>query len=114
VDNVEHIYVTNLAPGRYDLQVWKAGGNAGIVSAAEPYALAWEFVQPPVLKLVEGTNATLSWPVYPAGYVVETETNLQSGAWATNGVLSIAVTNGTNQVQFPGTNGSQFFRLRRP
>jgi len=27
VDNVEHIFVPNLAQGRYDLQVWKAGGK---------------------------------------------------------------------------------------
>ena len=38
VDNVEHIFVPKLAPGRYDLQVWKAGGS-GIVSASEIYAL---------------------------------------------------------------------------
>ncbi len=42
VDNVEHIFVPRLPQGRYDLQIWKAGGF-NTVSASEPYALAFEF-----------------------------------------------------------------------
>ena len=41
VDNVEHVFVPQLAQGRYDLQVWKAGGTT--VTTSETYALAWEF-----------------------------------------------------------------------
>lgn len=113
VDNVEHIYTTNLAQGRYDLQVWKAGG-AGIVSAPEPYALAWEFVPPPVLAISGGANPALTWPVYPAGFLVEARTNLISGAWSTNGFSPPAVTNGLNNILLNPTNGAQFFRLRKP
>ena len=113
VDNVEHIYVTNLAQGRYDLQVWKAGG-AGTVSASEPYALAWEFVPPPVLAVSGGTNYTLNWPLYPQGFLVEARTNLIAGAWSTNGFPFPAVTNGANSIPLNTTNGAQFFRLRKP
>jgi hypothetical protein len=42
VDNVEHIFVPQLAPGRYDLQVWKSGSPGG-VSVKESYALAFTF-----------------------------------------------------------------------
>ena len=116
VDNVEHLYVTNLAQGRYDLQVWKAGGNnAAVVSASEPYALAWEFVPPPSASLTRtGTNALLTWPLYPQGFLVEARTNLISGAWSTNGISSPVVTNGVSSIRLNTTNPAQFFRLRKP
>lgn len=117
VDNVEHIYVTNLAQGRYDLQVWKAGGNnASVISAAEPYALAWQFVQPPTLTLAKaGTNLNLTWPYYPAGFVVEANTNLlSSGSWSTNQLLAVMFTNGQNTLVLQPTNATKFFRLRQP
>jgi len=115
VDNVEHLFVPKLAPGRYDLQVWKAGG-AGIVSAAEPYALAWQFVQPPTLALAKaGTNLNLTWPYYPAGFVVEANTNLlSSGGWSTNQLLAVIFTNSQNTLLLNPTNAAQFFRLRQP
>lgn len=43
VDNVEHLYVTNLPPGTYNLQVFKSGGFAGRVTNDETYALAFDF-----------------------------------------------------------------------
>ena len=112
VDNVEHIYKTNLAQGRYDLQVWKAGGS-GIVSAAEPYALAFEFFSETLSVSKSGTNTTLTWPVYPAGFVVESATNLIAPVWINN-LPSPTVTNNMNNVKLNATNPSQFFRLRRP
>ncbi|HEX4085307.1 MAG TPA: S8 family serine peptidase, partial [Chthoniobacteraceae bacterium] len=48
VDNVQQLYVTDLAPGDYDLVVYKAGGllttNGGkMASATDTYALAFNF-----------------------------------------------------------------------
>ncbi len=65
VDNVQHVFLPTLPQGRYDLQVWKAGG-AGIVSTNEPYALAWGITQAYLHSKVSSTNLCLSWPVYPA------------------------------------------------
>lgn len=115
VNNAEHLYVTNLAQGRYDLQVWKAGGS-GIVSASEPYALAWQFAPLPALAAArEGTNTVLTWPVYPAGFRIEARTNLLTGsAWATNGLPASTITNGQNSIRLNMTNAAQFFRLRQP
>lgn len=117
VDNVEHLYLTNLAQGRYDLQVWKAGGsNASIVSAAEPYALAWQFVLQPTLALTNaGTNLNLTWPLYPAGFQAEANTNLLlTNGWSA-GSLPVAVfTNGLNSIPVNPTNAARFFRLRSP
>ena len=111
VDNVEHIFVPQLAPGRYDLQVWKAGGS--FVSATETNALAFAFV-PVKLNLARaGTNAVLSWPVYPAGFVVEATTNLAAPTWSTNN-FSATLTGSTNIVTLPMTNAAQFFRLQSP
>ncbi len=114
VDNVEHIYMTNLPAGRYDLQVWKAGG-LNIVSAAEPYALAWEFAPLPTLTITNsGTNVALTWSVYPAGFLVESETNLLSSAWSTNNLAAPIFTNGLNNLPLNATNAARFFRLRAP
>jgi Subtilase family len=112
VDNIEHLWTTNLAQGRYDLQVLKKGGS--YVSSAEPYALAWEFVPPPILGFSNGTNAALSWPLYPAGFLVEARTNLSSGSWSTNNLPAAFITNSMNTLPLNATNAAQFFRLRKP
>jgi hypothetical protein len=112
VDNVEHIFVPKLAPGRYDLQVWKAGGS-GIVSASEIYALAWEFFSESLKVAKSGGNVFISWPVYPDGFVLETATNLVPPvAWGANNPAPV-VTNNQNVVLLGATNSAQFFRLRK-
>lgn len=112
VDNVEHLYITNLAQGRYDLQVWKAGG-VNIVSTSESYALAWSFVPQPELAVSSGAAPFLAWPVYPAGFGVETTTNLMTTNWLSN-LPTPVVTNGENVIWLNPTNVAQFFRLRSP
>jgi hypothetical protein len=111
VDNVEHIFVPNLAQGRYDLQVWKAGGS--FVSSSETYALTFEFFSTPLNIARSGTNVVLKWPIYPAGFVLQAATNLAAPVWNTNNPAP-AVTNSQNCVTLGATNGSQFFRLWRP
>lgn len=113
VDNVQHLFTPQLSQGRYDLQVWKAGGS-GIVSTAETYALAWAFVPPPVLAISAGDSPALTWPLYPAGFLVEAQTNLTANAWSTNGLPPGFITNGLNSVPLNATNDVQFFRLRSP
>jgi len=112
VDNVEHIYKPDLAPGRYDLQVWKAGGST--VTTNEIYALAFEFIAPSLNLVPAGTNVALTWPLYPAGFLVETATNLVSPAWTTNNLPAAGITNGRNYILLNATDANQFFRLRRP
>jgi hypothetical protein len=111
VDNVEHLFVPSLAQGRYDLQVWKAGGS--FVSSSETYALAFEFFSMPLDIAKFGTNVVLKWPIYPAGFVLQAATNLAAPVWNTNNPTP-AVTNSQNCVMLGATNGSQFFRLWRP
>jgi hypothetical protein len=113
VDNVEHIFVPKLAPGRYDLQVWKAGG-IGTVSSSETYALAWAFVAPTLSIAKSATNVALTWPVYPAGFRIEAATNLVSPVWSTNNLSSPVITNSLNSLMLNATNAQQFFRLRQP
>jgi hypothetical protein len=113
VDNVQHVFDPALAPGRYDLQVWQAGG-ANTVSANETYALAWAFVAPTLSLTPAGTNATLSWPVYPAGFLVQTTTNLAAPVWTTFNLSNAVLTNRLNALAVPTTNSPQFFRLRQP
>ena len=113
VDNVEHFFVPKLSAGRYDLQVLKNGGT-NVVSDSETYALAWAFVSPTVSLTKSGMNAVVTWPVYPAGFLVETATNLAVPVWTTNSLPPSVLTNSQNSLIFEATNGSQFFRLRQP
>ncbi|MGA9779388.1 MAG: S8 family serine peptidase [Verrucomicrobiia bacterium] len=116
VDNVEHIFVSQLAPGRYDLQVWKAGGipRAGIVSSSETYAVAWEFSSTLLNAASSGANLVLTWPIYPDGFVLASATNLAAPIiWSTNNPAPV-VTNNLDQVLVSATNAGQFFRLQPP
>lgn len=114
VDNVEHLCVPRLAPGRYDLQVWKAG-SPGMVSAAEPYALAFAFTQTALTAVRSGGNLWLKWPAYPAGLRVEAGTDLTTtNGWDTGALPLPAYTNGQNVIQLQAGATAQFFRLRQP
>ena len=114
VDNVQHFYNPRLAPGRYDLQVWKAGGI--YVSAAEPYALAYAFVQPPKLTTLHTTNnVTVAWPAYPDGYQLQYTTNLlNTNSWSTNYLAFPTISNQMNLLTFSPTNKIEAFRLVSP
>jgi len=114
VDNVQHIFVRQLPQGRYDLQVWKAGGS-GIVSTNEPYALAWAITSERFTVKESGTNLILSWPIYPAGYAVASTTSLMPPvAWSTNNIPGPVLTNGQNVVTLPAVDAAEFFRLQSP
>ena len=52
VDNVEHLFLTDLPPSRYDLQVLKHGGT-GRITPSESYALAFEFGPPDDARIVD-------------------------------------------------------------
>jgi hypothetical protein len=112
VDNVEHIWLPRLSQGRYDLQVLKNSGNS--VSDSETYALAFEFFSTSLSIVQTHSQAILSWPAYPAGFVVESTTNLNSPiVWSTNNSASV-VTNNQNVILLSTANATQFFRLHRP
>ena len=113
VDNVQHVWVPNLPAGRYDLQVWKAGGS-GIVSAAEPYALAYQFYSTALnITRTSATSTTLSWPVYPAGFLVGSAGSLSAASWNTN-YPSPVIVQKQNQLVLAATNAAMFFRLVLP
>lgn len=113
VDNVQHVFVPSLPQGRYDLQVWKAGG-AGIATASEPYALAWAINTESLSVSGSKTNTVLSWPAYPAGFNVAGSPTLISPAWSTNNLPGLGFSNNQNVVYLSATNNVQFFRLQTP
>jgi hypothetical protein len=68
----------------------------------------------PLNAVKSGTNVVLQWPVYPAGFILESTTNLISPIlWSTNNPAPV-VTNSQNYLVLNATNRNQFFRLRRP
>ncbi|HEY2081433.1 MAG TPA: S8 family serine peptidase [Verrucomicrobiae bacterium] len=114
VDNVEHLFLPTLAPGRYDLQVQKIAH--GEVSANETYALAFEFFNINLSITQSNGNAGITWPLAPAGFQLESTTNLSPPiAWSpvTNAV-TVDTNASQNVVVVPATGINQFFRLQRP
>jgi len=114
VDNVEHIYTAALPPGRYDLQVLKNAQSQ--VSAGETYALAFEFFNVPLSIVQSNTNVVLSWPLAPAGFELQSTTNITPPAvWTTvTAPVTVDTNSNRNVVALPETGGNQFFRLQRP
>jgi hypothetical protein len=112
VDNVEHVFVGKLSPGGYDLQVLKHGGV--MVSPAETYALAFEFFAIPLSIGSSSGNVALTWPIYPAGFRLESNASpTQPTNWSSANVTPI-ITNNQNLVILNPAAGSNFFRLVRP
>ena len=103
VDNVQHVYVPSLAPGLYDLQVWKAGGGS-YVSPSETYALAYEFFSETTAVTPVGTNAIITWPVYPAGFLVEATTNYARQNWVVVTNYTPVIVGHTYQLTVPTIN----------
>ena len=113
VDNVEHLFLPQLAPGRYDLQVVKRG-SATQVSQSETYALAFEMFCVKLNLAVTNGNLALSWTNSPTGFRLVSAASLNPPApWATVG-NAVVMTNGLNLVSVPITGTNQFFRLQRP
>jgi hypothetical protein len=114
VDNVEHLFLPSLPPGRYDLQVQKSTNT--FVTAAETYSLAFEFFNLRLNFALAGTNLVVSWPAYPAGFTLLSTASLAPPAnWsAVAAPVSLNTVTGQNSVTVPVAGSAQFFRLQRP
>ena len=114
VDNVEHLSLPQLAPGRYDLQVLKKG-SATQVSAAETYALAFDMFNLR-LNIARSNNlVVVSWPLTPAGFRLQSSSALNPASW-TSVIATVNVdTNASRNVVTLSSGGAnQFYRLLRP
>jgi hypothetical protein len=112
VDNVEHLYLTNLPPARYNLQILKNGGAKRITSS-ETYALAFEFGSPEDARITNPRITSGQFEGQVAGepnqdYVVEQTTDFTN--WTS------IVTNRTTEAgsfTFTNNNGTvSFYRTR--
>lgn len=109
VDNVEHIFLPSLPASRYDLQVLKKAGFG-----SETYALAFEIFAMPLTIEKSGTNVVLSWPLAPAGFGLQSTSDLTAPVSWTTVTNNSVITNNQNRVTISATNAAQFFRLVRP
>jgi hypothetical protein len=112
VDNVEHIRVSSLPPGRYNVQVLKHGGAAR-VTPGEMYALAFEFgpPAPPILapQLVAGAFRATAHGEPSQSYAVDVTTDLST--WVpvlTNKTSALGIFDFTE----PAISPHRFLRLR--
>lgn len=114
VDNVEHIFTTNLPAGRYDLQVSK--DPTGQISTDETYSLAYEFFSTRLAAVRTNNDLILTWPIAPAGFRLVFSTNLAvPGIWTNvNEIASVNTNSSQNIVSIGITATNRFFRLQRP
>jgi hypothetical protein len=113
VDNVQHIYVPHLAPGKYDLEVIFYYANS--VSFSENYALAFQFypMSPPALSVaLAGNEAIITWPWSPTVYTLQQTSSLRAPDW-TNVTATEWITNTTVWTGLTNTGGTAYFRLVR-
>lgn len=114
VDNVEHMFLPTLPPGRYDLQVEKNGNNE--VSSSETYGLAFEFFSTSMTVSESNNAVVISWPLAPAGFQLESTADITPPVtWSpvTNAV-TVDTNSDRNIVALPIGSANQFFRLQRP
>ncbi len=112
VDNVKHVFATQLPPGRYDLQVLKSAGNS--ITDSETFALAFEFFALTLTATESGSNVLVTWPIYPDAFRLESTASLAAPiSWSSVNVTPI-ITNNLNLVVLSAASGNQFFRLIRP
>jgi hypothetical protein len=112
VDNVEHLFVPDFSPGRYDLQVLKRGGIGEFGS--ESYALAFDFAPAHLAIERQEESVTVAWPINQAGFLLQAAEDLNPPiVWASN-AAPVFVTNGVNKVTVPASNPARYFRLLRP
>jgi hypothetical protein len=115
VDNVEHLWLPQLNPGRYDLQVLKHG-TANQVSNNESYALAFEMFSMQLNIAPTNDSVIITWPVAPAGFTLQsTESLTPPVTWSpVNASVSVNTNISQNAVIIPMTSSNRFFRLQRP
>ena len=111
MDNVEHIFATNLPPGRYDLRVIR---RPGVPTALPNYAVAFDFASTRVAVTRAATNVVISWPVNEAGLLLEAAAELSPAVDWQADTNQPFITNGFNTVTLPGDGSARFFRLHRP
>ena len=101
---------------RRDVTICRCSRRAVLMSVpAKPMRLRLNFSPLPLSAARSGTNVILQWPVYPAGFVIQSTTNLAPPVvWNSLSNLVATVTNNQNYVVLNATNRNQFFRLQRP
>lgn len=111
VDNVEHLCVTNLPPGQYNLQVFKSGAPLKRVTNNETYALAFDFGSsqpaafgPPTLAAGQFTTRLTGEP--NQRYLIQTASALPAWSPLQTNTTSSA---GTLDLSCP-PNAHAFFR----
>lgn len=106
VDNVEHVFVSQLKGGTYSLEVRHPGMEG---SESDTYALAFVFAQQPLSIRASNGAVRLSWPDYPAGNVLQTAETI-SGKWESVD-HALTQSNRWYQVEIPMESDPKFFRL---
>jgi hypothetical protein len=107
----ESLTVTNADPtvaGIYDVVITD---NEGSVTSAPAMLTIVDTARYSLRISTQGTNATISWPLTCANYVLQEASNLTSSTtWVTLTNIPV-VSGGSNRVTLPVLKGPKFYRL---
>jgi hypothetical protein len=103
-----------IPPGQYFGIVTIQGGT-NIFATNNLASPIFEISLPPAALgvMLSGTNLAISWPSPPGNFVLQQNSDLTTTNWMTVTNL-VTITNSQNQVFFPTSAGSDFYRLKYP
>ena len=124
LDTIEHMHLTGLAPGAYQLNVERL--NVPNSGNSEPFGLAWYSTVawtnlPPAVRFTGvgapvGGNVILHFQLtsgQAGGFELQTATNLNHAVWtAVTGAIWTQTGSNTFQIQQPVGTGQRFFRIK--
>ena len=94
--------------------IWEAVDECGNVSRCQQTITA-ALLPPPELQIIRISDHTvrLRWPMFPAGFELESTVNLTNPEWAPVSSSAVLI-NGWYEVQVSATELNTFFRLANP
>jgi hypothetical protein len=112
-------FSTNLAVGDLSTRLGASTAYVGFTGAdggspSTQTITAFEFIPLTTLAAqVSGSNLLLTWPLQPAGYILQSTSSLSAPNWQ-NVTSPVTTVGAQNQVSLPLGPGSDFFRLVVP
>jgi hypothetical protein len=113
VDNVQHVYLPQLAAGSYDLQVVKFGALTQLLSPSETYALAFQFhaITRPALMVKGGASPAVWWTNSPTIFTLQQTSSLSPPISWSNAPVTQWITNNVVWADIATGGATAFYRL---
>jgi hypothetical protein len=118
-DETTTFYMTNVSPGLLIngtnvLAVEIHQANATSTDLSFDLELSADPAPPRLSGRLAGSNVVLAWPLWAAGFRLQSSVQIAPVTNWSNVVASVTTTNGQNRVTLAASGAQQFFRLTNP